>query len=165
MFGFAASIIGEKLTGEGALGQFDIETGLPLNETEPLVLLLIISNIVLPLLPTSGDFVPARKSYWQKKEEEEEFRRKNGPLNVEDFELLIAELVGLTKERELFFGRLAQLGFGSSLIGEVITGCGPLGQLNLESQLPLEQVEPFALILCVFLFLASFSRGTGDFEE
>jgi hypothetical protein len=39
---------------------------------------------------------------------------------------------GFTKENELFVGRLAQLGFAASLIGEGVTGKGILGQLNIE---------------------------------
>lgn len=38
--GFAAGLIGEALTGKGILAQFDLETGLPLYETEPLLLAL-----------------------------------------------------------------------------------------------------------------------------
>lgn len=40
--------------------------------------------------------------------------------------------LGFTKENELFAGRLAQLGFAASLIGEGLTGKGILGQLNVE---------------------------------
>lgn len=39
---------------------------------------------------------------------------------------------GFTKENELFVGRLAQLGFAASLIGEGVTGKGILGQLSVE---------------------------------
>merc|ERR1711869_159892 len=45
MLGFAASLLGELLTGKGALAQFDLETGLPLFDTEPLVLALIAFNV------------------------------------------------------------------------------------------------------------------------
>jgi hypothetical protein len=44
---------------------------------------------------------------------------------------------GFTKANELFAGRLAQLGFAASLIGEGLTGKGILGQLNVEVCLPL----------------------------
>lgn len=40
--------------------------------------------------------------------------------------------LGFTKANELFAGRLAQLGFAASLIGEGLTGKGILGQLNVE---------------------------------
>ena len=49
---------GEALTGKGALAQFDVETGLPLSETEPLLLLFIVSIFLLAILPSgSGKFV------------------------------------------------------------------------------------------------------------
>lgn len=37
---------------------------------------------------------------------------------------------GFTKENELFVGRVAQLGFAASLIGETLTGKGPLEQVR-----------------------------------
>ena len=37
---------------------------------------------------------------------------------------------GFTKENELFVGRVAQLGFAAALIGEAVTGVGPLAQLG-----------------------------------
>lgn len=39
---------------------------------------------------------------------------------------------GFTKENELFVGRMAQLGFAASLIGEGLTGKGILSQLSIE---------------------------------
>lgn len=45
--------------------------------------------------------------------------------------------LGFTKANELFAGRLAQLGFAASLIGEGVTGRGILGQLNVEVRLTL----------------------------
>lgn len=40
---------------------------------------------------------------------------------------------GFTKENELFVGRVAQLGFAASLIGEAITGKGALAQFDFET--------------------------------
>merc|ERR1712032_1575886 len=40
---------------------------------------------------------------------------------------------GFTKANELFVGRMAQLGFAASLIGEAITGKGALAQFNIET--------------------------------
>jgi hypothetical protein len=37
---------------------------------------------------------------------------------------------GFTKENELFVGRVAQLGFAAALVGEAVTGVGPLAQLG-----------------------------------
>merc|ERR1712032_109764 len=58
MLGFAASLIGEILTGKGALAQFDVETGLPLFDTEPLVLGLIAFNLFAAFAPGKGKFIP-----------------------------------------------------------------------------------------------------------
>lgn len=37
---------------------------------------------------------------------------------------------------QVFVGRLAMFGFASALIGEIATGRGALGQLELETGLP-----------------------------
>merc|ERR1712176_668278 len=39
--------------------------------------------------------------------------------------------LGFTKSNELFVGRMAMLGFASSLIGEILTGNGPLAQFDV----------------------------------
>ena len=54
--GFAAALIGEGVTGKGILGQFDIETGLPLNETEPLLLVFIAFTLFAAINEGSGRF-------------------------------------------------------------------------------------------------------------
>eukprot|EP00209_Acetabularia_acetabulum_P001215 EC096100.1.p2 GENE.EC096100.1~~EC096100.1.p2 ORF type:complete len:176 (+),score=20.39 EC096100.1:3-530(+) len=59
MIGFASAIIGELLTGKGALAQFGLETGIPITDTEPLVIGLVIFNLVAALLPAKGVFVPS----------------------------------------------------------------------------------------------------------
>ena len=62
---------------------------------------------------------------------------------------------GFTKENELFVGRVAQLGFASALIGEAITGVGPLAQLGLETGIPLLDAEPVLLVgIILTLFTA-----------
>ncbi|KAL4457873.1 hypothetical protein ABPG75_012738 [Micractinium tetrahymenae] len=55
--GFAAGLIGEALTGKGILEQFDLETGLPLYETEPLLLAFIAFTLFAAINPGSGKFV------------------------------------------------------------------------------------------------------------
>lgn len=42
-------------------------------------------------------------------------------------------------------GRVAQLGFAAALIGEAVTGVGPLAQLGLETGIPLKDAEPVLL--------------------
>ena len=46
MLGIATAIIGELITGKGALGQLGLETGVPITEIEPLILAGIGFNLV-----------------------------------------------------------------------------------------------------------------------
>ncbi|KMT02651.1 hypothetical protein BVRB_9g203290 isoform A [Beta vulgaris subsp. vulgaris] len=55
-------------------------------------------------------------------------------------------LFGFTKSNEIFVGRLAQLGFAFSLIGEIITGKGALAQLNIETGVPVNEIKPLVLL-------------------
>merc|ERR1712094_60641 len=70
---------------------------------------------------------------------------------------------GFTKDNELFVGRMAQLGFAASLIGELYTGDGPLGQLGLETGIPLNEAEPLLLLSIAFTLLAAINPGKGKF--
>lgn len=72
-------------------------------------------------------------------------------------------LFGFTKSNELFVGRLAQLGFAFSLIGEIITGKGALAQLNIETGVPISEIEPLVLLNVVFFFIAAINPGNGKF--
>ncbi|CAM8883466.1 unnamed protein product [Rhodiola kirilowii] len=72
-------------------------------------------------------------------------------------------LLGFTKVNELFVGRLAQLGFAFSLIGEILTGKGALSQLNIETGVPVNGIEPLVLFSIVFFFVAALNPGTGKF--
>ena len=68
-------------------------------------------------------------------------------------------LFGFTKANELFVGRLAQLGIAFSLIGEIITGKGALAQLNIETGVPISDLEPLVLFNVVFFFFAALNPG------
>jgi photosystem II protein len=46
VLGIATAIIGELITGKGALGQLGLETGVPITELEPLILAGIAFNLV-----------------------------------------------------------------------------------------------------------------------
>ena len=72
---------------------------------------------------------------------------------------------GFTKENELFVGRVAQLGFAASLIGEAVTGLGPLAQFGLETGLPLSETEPLLLAFIALFATLAINEGTGSFEE
>merc|ERR1711884_474747 len=73
--------------------------------------------------------------------------------------------VGFTKANELFVGRMAHLGFAASLIGEAITGKGPLAQFNMETGIPLADAEPLLLFSIVLLGLTAVNEGSGKFVE
>lgn len=70
---------------------------------------------------------------------------------------------GFTKANELFVGRLAQLGIAFSIIGEVVTGKGTLAQLNIETGVPITEIEPLILFNVVFFLIAAVNPGTGKF--
>lgn len=160
MIGFAASILGEGITGKGILAQLNLETGIPIYEAEPLLLFFILFTLLgaIGALGDRGKFVddpptgiegaviPPGKS----------FRsalglKEGGPL------------FGFTKSNELFVGRLAQLGIAFSLIGEIITGKGALAQLNFETGVPINELEPLILFNVIFFFFAALNPGTGKF--
>ena len=77
--------------------------------------------------------------------------------------ICVGPLFGFTKSNELFVGRLAQLGIAFSIIGEIITGKGALAQLNIETGVPISEIEPLVLFNVVFFFIAAINPGTGKF--
>ncbi|XP_051124104.1 photosystem II 22 kDa protein, chloroplastic-like [Andrographis paniculata] len=156
MIGFAASLLGEAVTGKGILAQLNLETGIPIYEAEPLLLFFILFNLLgaIGALGDRGRFVdePAAPVIAPGKG----FRSalglgERGPL------------FGFTKANELFVGRLAQLGIAFSIIGEIITGKGALAQLNIETGVPINELEPLLLFNIVFFFVAAINPGTGKF--
>ena len=77
--------------------------------------------------------------------------------------ILSGPIFGFTKANELFVGRMAQLGFVASIIGEVVSGKGALAQLNFETGVPIWEIEPIILFNVVFFFVAAINPGTGKF--
>ena len=63
----------------------------------------------------------------------------------------------------MFVGRLAQLGIAFSIIGEIVTGKGTLAQLNIETGVPITEIEPLILFNVVFFLIAAVNPGTGKF--
>ncbi|CAI5970684.1 unnamed protein product [Closterium sp. NIES-65] len=156
MLGFAASLLGEAITGAGILSQLNIETGIPITETEPLLLFFIAFTVLGAIggLGDRGRFVddePAGPPVKPGSIKAALGLSEDGPL------------FGFTKANELFVGRLAQLGFAASLIGEVITGRGALAQLNIEIGVPVWELEPLLLASIAFFFVAAINPGTGKF--
>ncbi|KAJ0806270.1 putative chlorophyll A-B binding protein [Helianthus annuus] len=159
MLGFAASLLGEGITGKGILSQLNLETGIPIYEAEPLLLFFILFTLLgaIGALGDRGRFVdeptgldkaiiPPGKGF-------------RSALGLSEG----GPLFGFTKANELFVGRLAQLGIAFSLIGEIITGKGALAQLNIETGLPVSEIEPLVLFNVAFFFIAALNPGTGKF--
>jgi photosystem II protein len=184
MMGVAASIIGELLTGKGALAQLGLETGLPLFEIDDFILAVIGFNLIAALAPASGKFVL---------DEEEAEERPAGVLQDPSISILDYKRFfgisgfGFTKENEvryrchalhhpclalpcpvshslrlplqLFVGRVAQLGFAISLIGEALTGKGILAQFDYDTSLPLSETEPLLVFFILFTLFAAVNEG------
>ncbi|XP_022894220.1 photosystem II 22 kDa protein, chloroplastic-like [Olea europaea var. sylvestris] len=159
MIGFAASLLGEAVTGKGILSQLNLETGIPIYEAEPLLLFFILFNLLgaIGALGDRGRFVDETPTGLDKAviAPGKGFR---GALGLGD-----GPLFGFTKSNELFVGRLAQLGIVFSIIGEIVTGKGALAQLNIETGVPINELEPLLLFNIVFFFIAAINPGTGKF--
>lgn len=141
MFGFASALIGEITTGRGALGQLELETGLPPWGVDLLILGIIAYSAIGALNPKSPTF--------SAKNQRDVNKRPPGPTNKPSKIDAVSNpkgffgttRFGFSKANEVFVGRTAQLGFLASLIGEKITGFGPLKQFGLETGIPLGQVR------------------------
>ncbi|XP_010544817.1 PREDICTED: photosystem II 22 kDa protein, chloroplastic [Tarenaya hassleriana] len=160
MIGFAASLLGEAVTGKGILAQLNLETGIPIYEAEPLLLFFILFTLLgaIGALGDRGQFVDDPPTGLDKAviPPGKSFRSAIGLPEQ-------GPLFGFTKANELFVGRLAQLGIAFSLIGEIITGKGALAQLNFETGIPITEIEPIVLFNVAFFFFAAINPGTGKF--
>lgn len=160
MIGFAASLLGEGITGKGILAQLNLETGIPIYEAEPLLLFFILFTLLgaIGALGDRGKFVDEAPTGLDKavippgKGLRSALGLKEG-----------GPLFGFTKSNELFVGRLAQLGIAFSIIGEIITGKGALAQLNIETGVPISELEPLVIFNVIFFFFAALNPGTGKF--
>ncbi|KAK9167570.1 hypothetical protein Scep_002761 [Stephania cephalantha] len=160
MLGFAASILGEAITGKGILAQLNLETGIPIYEAEPLLLFFIIFTLLgaIGALGDRGKFIDDPPAGLDKAVIPPG-KNLRSALGLQEG----GPLFGFTKANELFVGRLAQLGFAFSLIGEIITGKGALAQLNIETGVPINEIEPLVLFNVLFFFVAALNPGTGKF--
>eukprot|EP00887_Chlorella_sp_A99_P001356 scaffold8.g1356.t1 len=164
MLGFSAALIGEVLTGVGPLHQLGYEFHESLFDVEWEILGVIALNVIAAFLPAKGKFIP---------DDEELVERPKGALQDPSISALdwkrflgISGKWGFTKENELFVGRMAQLGFAAALLGEALTGKGILGQIGLETGLPLSETEPLLLaFVALTATLALSPSGSGKFVD
>ncbi|CAN8288716.1 unnamed protein product [Cochlearia groenlandica] len=160
MIGFAASLLGEAVTGKGILAQLNLETGIPIYEAEPLLLFFILFTLLgaIGALGDRGKFVDDPPTGLDKAIIPPG-KNVRSALGLKEQ----GPLFGFTKSNELFVGRLAQLGIAFSLIGEIITGKGALAQLNIETGIPIQDIEPLVLLNVAFFFIAAINPGSGKF--
>ncbi|CAN6440550.1 unnamed protein product [Victoria cruziana] len=160
MLGFAASLLGEGLTGKGILAQFNLETGIPIYEAEPLLLFFILFTLLgaIGALGDRGRFVDDPPTGLERAVIRPG-KGVRGALGLNEG----GPLFGFTKANELFVGRMAQLGIAFSIIGEIITGKGALAQLNIETGVPINELEPLVIFNVIFFFIAALNPGTGKF--
>jgi len=159
MLGFASSLLGEIATGKGALGQLQLELGLPSYAVDLLVLGILGYSL-------AGAFNPATYS----EENQRDVKKRNpGPSNKANIypdspgEYFGTTGFGFSKKNEVFVGRTAQLGFLASIIGEKVTGVGPLQQFGFETGIPVGQASIGLLIFIAFFLVAAvFTGNYGD---
>ncbi|KAL5227913.1 hypothetical protein ABZP36_016178 [Zizania latifolia] len=161
MLGFAASILGEAITGKGILAQLNLETGIPIYEAEPLLLFFILFTLLgaIGALGDRGSFVDDETTGVDKAVIPPGKKGFRSALGLSEG----GPLFGFTKANELFVGRMAQLGIAFSIIGEIVTGKGALAQLNIETGVPISEIEPLVLFNVIFFFVAAINPGTGKF--
>ncbi|KAF6254726.1 hypothetical protein COO60DRAFT_1627774 [Scenedesmus sp. NREL 46B-D3] len=161
MAGFAASVVGEVLSGgQGALAQLSYLYGLPEAQVGLFLAGLVGFNLVAGLLPTAATFKPEQVAA-------NKADAADGPLGnpkVTPFQVKKFFGVtdwGFTAQNELFAGRLAQLGFAAGLLGEVATGLGPLGQLAAETGISMQNLQFGLVMWAAFMACTAVNTLTG----
>jgi photosystem II protein len=129
------ALVGERLTGKGALAQLHVETGLPVWELEPAFLLLVALLATTAVIPFEGawegDSAPSAPALG----------------------------VRFTADRQRRLGRLAMLSFAAALVAEAVTGQGPLDLLELDTGVPMDELEAGILF---FTLILGFGDSGGD---
>ncbi|KAF6254744.1 succinyl-CoA synthetase-like protein [Scenedesmus sp. NREL 46B-D3] len=161
MAGFAASVVGEVLSGgQGALAQLSYLYDLPEAQVGLFLAGLVGFNLVAGLLPTAATFKPEQVAA-------NKADAVDGPLGNPKVTLFQVKKFfgvtdwGFTAQNELFAGRLAQLGFVAALLGEVATGLGPLGQLAAETGIPMHNLQFGLVMWAAFMACTAVNTLTG----
>ena len=133
--------MGERLTGQGALAQLKVETGLPLWELEPALLLAVIGLATTAFIPFDGALEGATAP--------------------------AAPALGVrfTAARQRRLGRLAMLAFSAALVAEAVTGQGPLDLLELDTGVPMDELEAGLIFFTLVLGFGDAGSGGDDDDD
>ncbi|CAL8465037.1 g4572 [Coccomyxa elongata] len=164
MTGFISAVVGELLTGRGALGQLQLETRLPQNVINWAVFGIVAFNFITALNPFGPTFDEDNQADVRKRPAGPTQKAMDPSKPAEYFGT--SKAFGFTKKNELFVGRVAMLGFASELIGEVLTkGKGPLGQIGIPLNTAVNpQYATVALAVWIGFFLVA-AIGFGNFGQ
>lgn len=167
MTGFITAVVGELLTGKGALGQLRLETSLPPSILKASIGAIVVFNLVTALLPQTtfsdenqADVRKRPAGGVQKPQSKNLVSDPRGTLGISESGF------GFTKKNELFVGRVAMLGFAAELIGEELTGGkGPLAQLGIPLGQPLNaEIGSIGLFLWIGFFAVA-AIGYGNLGQ
>ena len=148
MIGVASSLVGEALYSKGPIAQFSSEINLPPEQITLLFSCIAIFNLINGLAPWSLTY----DEYQQNKTS----KRPPGPIQNPNITIFDKEFYGIsgnfgfTKENELFVGRIAQIGFASTLFFENLTGQGPLTYFDMKTGIPLSDSEFIIFVSIIF---------------
>ncbi|THU63816.1 hypothetical protein C4D60_Mb01t19830 [Musa balbisiana] len=185
-----ASLLGEGITGKGILAQLNLETGIPIYEAEPLLLFFILFTLLgaIGALGDRGQFVddsptglgkavippgkgfraamglkeggkvnhklsaPASSIFFFLSQDNTWIQHLDSPLRIHESERALCWKISAAGHCVLH-----------NRIGEIITGKGALAQLNIETGVPVSELEPLVLFNVAFFFFAALNPGTGKF--
>lgn len=166
MTGFFTCVLGELLTGKGALGQLRLETSLNPSILKALVGSIVVFNLVTALLPNATFSEENQKDVRKRPAGGVQKPQKKNLIEDPKGTLGISDQFGFTKKNELFVGRVAMLGFAAELIGEELTGGkGPLAQIGIPLGQPLNtEIAGAALFLWIGFFAVA-AIGAGNFGQ
>lgn len=165
MVGFASALLGELFTGKGPLGQLQLELGVPPIGADLIIFGSIAYSLLGALRPGSPTFSESNQRDVKKRGKGPTQNPKINPVDQPKKFLGITRF-GFSKQNEVFVGRTAQLGFLAAVLGEKFTGRGILGQVGLETGIPIGQQSVFLLaFIGFFLFAAVLEGNYGDPED
>lgn len=166
MTGFFTCVIGELITGKGAIGQLNLETSVPPFALKAGLLAIVGFNLVTALLPNATFSDENQKDVRKRPAGGVQKPGKKNLIEDPQGTLGISKSgFGFTKKNELFVGRVAMLGFAAELIGEELTGKGPLAQIGIPLGQPLNKEIAGAALFLWIGFFAVAAIGAGNLGQ